>query len=76
MVKVKGNAVTAAPIMEGIEPYIPGFLAYYFAVAPQQWDMLRADISKAPNAVEEAVRLATQSVLFRDMLLKILIFMV
>lgn len=36
-----------------------GFLAYYFATAPEQWEMLRADISKAPNAVEEAVRLAT-----------------
>lgn len=36
-----------------------GFLAYYFATAPEQWEMLRADISKISNAVEEAVRLAT-----------------
>ena len=36
-----------------------GFLAYYFAKQPEQWDMLRADLSLIPNAIEEAVRLAT-----------------
>ena len=35
------------------------YLAYAFAKAPEQWDMLCSDLDKIPNAIEEAVRLAT-----------------
>ncbi len=38
---------------------VAGFIAYYFAKFPEQWDILRDDPSLVANAVEEAVRMVT-----------------
>jgi cytochrome P450 len=38
---------------------VSGFLPYYFAQFPDQWDKLRAQPDLIPNAIEEAVRLAS-----------------
>ena len=35
------------------------YLAYAFAKAPSQWALLCSDLDRIPNAIEEAVRLAT-----------------
>lgn len=36
-----------------------GFLAYYFATCPDQWDAIREDADLIDNAIEEIVRLST-----------------
>lgn len=36
-----------------------GFLAYYFATQPDQWDKVLEDRTLIPNAIEEVVRLST-----------------
>jgi cytochrome P450 len=38
---------------------VAGFVPYYFAKFPDQWEALRADPTLVPNAVEELVRLVT-----------------
>ena len=38
---------------------VSGQVIKFLADQPEQWDMIRADVSLIPNAVEEAVRLAT-----------------
>lgn len=38
---------------------VTGQIIKFLADAPEQWDMIRADATLIPNAIEEAVRLAT-----------------